>query len=246
MNPYQVVRDFESALCEYTGAKYAVTTTSCTIAITLAIAWNMRGINSWMTEIEKKIKKEFPSGVPDSRLKLSVDLPLRNMIEIPKRTYIGVPYAIREAGCAVSFRDEKWEGWYQLNPLPIWDSARYMSSGMMTDKAMPWFWHSSRMVCLSFHWSKTLGIQQGGAILHEDAEADAWLRRARFDGRTEGKEPSIDNFILPRAWHAYMSPEIAAEGLVRLSLLAKKNLPQPWGPGTTSDYPDLSKMRIFQ
>jgi len=34
--PFQVVRDFEEALCQYTGAPYAVATSSCTMAILLA------------------------------------------------------------------------------------------------------------------------------------------------------------------------------------------------------------------
>ena len=38
-NPYQVVKDFEAALCAYTGARYAVTTTSCTTALLLALCW---------------------------------------------------------------------------------------------------------------------------------------------------------------------------------------------------------------
>src|ERR1017187_2632578 len=36
MRPFQVVKDFEVALCEYTGAPYAVTTNSCTMALLLA------------------------------------------------------------------------------------------------------------------------------------------------------------------------------------------------------------------
>ena len=38
-NPYSVVKDFESALCEYTGAPYAVTVNSCTNALLLACAF---------------------------------------------------------------------------------------------------------------------------------------------------------------------------------------------------------------
>ena len=37
-NPYRVIQDFEHALCAYTGARYAVTTNSCTAAIMLAVA----------------------------------------------------------------------------------------------------------------------------------------------------------------------------------------------------------------
>lgn len=75
--------------------------------------------------------------------------------------------------------------------------------------------------------------------MHDDPDADRWLRRARFDGRTEGVDPKDDDFIL--GWHCYMSPEIAAEGLVRLSWLPKHNADLP-----NSDYPDLSKVPLFQ
>jgi hypothetical protein len=46
-------------------------------------------------------------------------------VEIPKRTYVGVPYAIIEAGGRPTFRDENWIGFYQLKPLPVWDCAGY-------------------------------------------------------------------------------------------------------------------------
>lgn len=39
---FKVVRDFEQALCDYTGAKYAVSTTSCTMALLLACKWHLR------------------------------------------------------------------------------------------------------------------------------------------------------------------------------------------------------------
>lgn len=222
MKPFQVVRDFEQALCDYTGAPYAVTTTSCTAALMLAVAWHLR----WPNEGGEKY----------------VDL----NVDIPRRTYVGVPYAIREAGGRPTFRDENWRGAYQLKPLPVWDSARWFTSYMYPADGrvqnVPSEYPSvGHMVCVSFHWSKTLGIQQGGAILHDDPEADAWLRRARFDGRAEGVTPAWDTFPLARAWHCYMSPEVAAEGLVRLSHLSRHN-----DPLSNSDYPDLSKIEVFK
>lgn len=93
---------------------------------------------------------------------------------------------------------------------------------------------------VSFHWSKILGIQQGGAILHNNSDADRWLRRARFDGRSEGIAPKDDTFPM-LGWHCYMSPEIAAEGLVRLSHMPKHNPDLP-----NDDYPDLSTFEIFK
>jgi hypothetical protein len=35
-HPYDAVRNFEAALCKYTGARFAVTTNSCTMALLLA------------------------------------------------------------------------------------------------------------------------------------------------------------------------------------------------------------------
>ncbi len=231
MDAFKVVRDFEAALCAYTGAKYAVTTTSCTMALLLACKWHLKG----------KVGLE------------GFD------VSIPKRTYVGVPMSIIHAGGRPVFRDEQWVGAYRLHPLPVWDSARLFTSGMFNGNAAkaigapPPFSHwdfdawknKQLMVCVSFHWSKTLGIQQGGAILHDDPEADEWLRRARFDGRKEGVAPKDDHGLII-GHHAYMSPETAAAGIVRLATLPKHNDPLPWGPGTNSDYPDLSTLECFK
>lgn len=151
-------------------------------------------------------------------------------VTIPKRTYVSVPMSIIHAGGQPVFEDITWYGQYQLKPYPIIDSARLFTGGM---------YEAGKFVCVSFHWSKTLGIQQGGAILHDNAEADAWFRRARFDGRTEGVPPNKDNFTMI-GHHCYMSPEVAAEGLVRLSLLPHYNHPLP-----NDEYPDLSTFPIF-
>lgn len=221
-SPHQVTRDFEAALCEYTGAPYAVTVTSCTAALMLAVAYHYERAR-WLATEADRLLYFLQDGFP---------------VEIPKRTYVGVPYAIKEAGARPAFRDEDWRGYYQLKPLPVWDSARWFSGGMFFGDH---YFDSGSMLCVSFHWSKTLGIQQGGAILHDDPEADKWLRRARFDGRAEGIAPKDDPFPLQRAWHCYMSPEVAAEGLMRLSLLPKHNEPL-----TNDDYPDLSTLEAFK
>lgn len=199
-DPHKVTREFEAALCEYTGAKYAVTTTSCTQAILMALAW--RVFNG-----------------------------LSGCVSMPRLSYVGVPAAIRNAGLQVCFRDEDWQGEYHIFSTTVFDSARRFTSGMYIPGAMQ---------CVSFHWSKILGLSQGGAILHDNPEADAWLRRARFDGRTEGVDPKDDQVQYP-SWHAYLSPEVAAHGLMKLSLLPKHNPDLP-----RSNYPDLSKLEAFK
>lgn len=193
----QVVRDFEFALCDYTGSPYAVTTTSCTMALLIAL---------------KQCNWHGP-------------------VNIPKRTYVGVGMSIKHSGREMTFRDEKWVGEYQLQPTNIWDSARRFTSSM---------YRPGMVQCVSFHWSKILGIGQGGAILHDDEAFDGMYRKMRFDGRSEGV-PAKEDAPEILGYHAYMMPRDAAEGLSRLSVLPKENADLPW-----DDYPDLSTMRLFK
>lgn len=195
-NPYLVVREFEAALCEYTGAPYAVTVSSCTMALLLACAWHRVGT-----------------------------------VEIPKRTYVSVPQSIIHAGGRVQYRDEDWTGAYRLKPYPIWDCARRFTGGMYEPGAFQ---------CISFHASKILGDSQGGAILHDDPAADAWLRRARFDGRAEGVAPKDDRFEMV-GWHCYMSNDVAARLLLKLRSLPRTNPDLP-----NDDYPDLSQFPVLR
>ena len=149
-------------------------------------------------------------------------------IEIPKHTYISVPHSIRLAGCTPTFYDIKWTGAYQLKPSPVWDCARRFTSGM---------YRRGQFQCISFASSKILGIEQGGAILHDNREADAWFRKMRFDGRTEGVDPRHDKFDLV-GHHCIMLPSIAAQGLLKLHFLPKHNKDLPH-----YDYPDLSQFK---
>lgn len=232
--PFQVVRDFEQAVAEYTGAPFVVSVNSCTAALLLAVAWHLWG------------KDGFPR---------VLDIRYPSKVQIPNRTYCSVPMAIIHAGGSPTFRDEEWEGSYQLRPLLVWDCAREFSSGMyegptrrvtVGEGGKREHLHAYQnhpegtMLCVSFHASKILGDTQGGAILHDNPEADAWLRRARFDGRTEGVAPKDDTFTQV-GWHCYLSPDVAARLLLKLYSLPKHNDPLPNDP-----YPDLSIMEIFK
>lgn len=201
-NPYGVVESFEKALCEYTGAKYAVAVDSCTNALLICMLHEM-----------------------------SMEESLKPRMILPKYTYVSVPMAAKLAGFDVQFSDTSWGGLYRCQPYPIWDSARFLSKGM---------YREGQFICLSFHWTKTLAIGRGGAILHDSDIADPILRRMRFDGRSEGVAPKDDTFPV-LGIHAYMTPAMAAEGLSRLALLPDHNDPLP-----NSDYPDLSKYEIFK
>lgn len=194
-NPYDIVRQFERALCDYTGAPFAVAVNSCTNALLISLAYCKH------------------THGPET-------------VILPKRTYVSVPQAVLWSGHKLKFKDIAWEGMYQLYPLPVWDCARWLTSGMYCP---------GNFMCLSFHWTKHLQIGLGGAILHDDPDADLLLRKMRFDGRTEGVEPKDDDFPV-LGLHAYLTPALAAEGLTRLSLLPKHNDPLP-----NSDYADCEE-----
>ena len=95
--------------------------------------------------------------------------------------------------------------------------------------------------CVSFATAKILGAEQGGAILHDCDEADAWFRRMRFDGRTEGVDPREDNFDLPYAYHCIMLPSTAAELILKLHHLPPVNSDLGY-----YEYPELSKHKGFR
>lgn len=214
---YQVVRDFEAALCEYTGAPYAVTVNSCTMALFLAL--------------KREAYERCYTGL--------------GSVSMPKRTYVSVPQSIKHAGFSVSFEDYDFYGAYQLFPTPVFDSAREFSFMMYDYLQQGEDWNSIQqekgpVICVSFHASKILGDTQGGAILHDDPEADSWFRKARFDGRTEGVHPKDDSFDM-LGYHCYMSPDVAARLLLKLSVLPEHNDPLP-----NDDYPDLSQFEVFK
>lgn len=202
MDPYKVTREFESHLCDYAGSKYAVAVNSCSVAIQLALMW-------W--------KHKYKTGESE--------------VEVPRKTYISVPCAVKLAGLRIKWRDERWRGAYQLFPTTVIDSARRFTSGM---------YKSGQFQCVSFSTTKILGAEQGGAILHDDSDADAWLRRMRFDGRTEGIDPHEDTFK-EIGLHAIMLPSTAAELTLKLFHLDRHNDDQPF-----HSYPDLSKHEAFR
>ena len=154
---------------------------------------------------------------------------------IPKHTYVSVPQSIILAGGKVRFHDAEWqeEGFYELMPYPIYDSARLLTSDMYD-------MFGSALVCLSLHWGKTLNLGQGGVILTDDKEAMEYFKKARWDGRTAGVAPKDDEITFIGR-HCPMSPRDAADALTRLHFLPKHNKPLPVEKG----YADLSKFKVF-
>ena len=158
-------------------------------------------------------------------------IPFGRQIVLPKRTYVSVPAAVKRAGGTIQWVDEYWRGEYQLRPMPVWDCARRFTSGM---------YRAGQFQCVSFATTKILGIEQGGAILHDNAEADAWFRKMRFDGRTEGVDQHDDTFDV-LGHHCIMLPSIAAQLVLKLYHLPRHNEDLPM-----IEYPDLSLHPAFK
>lgn len=156
---------------------------------------------------------------------------LKAAVQVPRHTYLSVPMSVKRARYGIEWSDKPWRGAYQLDPLPVWDCARRFTSGM-------YVW--DQFQCVSFAASKILAAEQGGAILHNNRDADAWFRRMRFDGRTELVDQSED-VIREIGHHCIMTPSVAAGLLVKLHHLPKHNEDMPDYP-----YPDLSQMPAFQ
>lgn len=205
---FDVVDAFEQELAAYCGAPFAVTVDSCTNAIFLALKWQQE---------EWRRLAPAPTGAAVVFLKPEVLL--------PKRTYVGVVQAAWNAGFAIGWRDMKWKGAYPLDPTTVIDSAKRFERGM---------YRNGSLTCLSFQAGKILPIGRGGAILTDNAEAAEWLRRARLDGRTAGRDYA-DNTYQREGFHCYMTPPDAARGLWLLTYADD-------GPDDTwESYPDLSE-----
>lgn len=228
MNPHKITAEFEKALCEYTGAPYAVAVDNCSNALFLALYY------------ELQVKDQAYS----------------KTITIPKHTYMSVPNEIIHAGGKVEFANNVRftatfepnciEGAYQLLPTNIWDSALSFTSNM---------YNAGTHMCLSFTGPyKHLKLGKGGAILTDDLNAYAWFKRARFSGRTECSYHDDDfdgTTIIGNAppvagWNFYMLPEIAARGLHMMTQFYNQDGTPKHNEDLCLPYPDLSKFKLWQ
>lgn len=214
--PFEIVEELEFQLARYTGAPFCAVVDSCTNALGIVFEWYMRNN-----------REEHKGNVP---------------ISMPRHTYIGVAMQAKRAGFKIEFREEDWEGEYQLGPYNIWDSARRFRKNMWFENGKTTCYDvmGAKFKCLSFHRTKILHHSQGGAIIHNIPEFQRYAAMMRFDGRTPGELPQNDKpTVIGR--HCYMDPEVAAALLHNLYYLNDYNTDLP-----NSAYPDLSQMEVFK
>jgi dTDP-4-amino-4,6-dideoxygalactose transaminase len=149
----------------------------------------------------------------------------------PKHTYLSVPMTLEKLGIAWKFTDTYWKDYYRLGNTNIIDAAVYWKQ----DSYIP-----DTFMCLSFQYRKHLNLGRGGMILTDDYEAAIDLKKMSYDGRVPDvlwAEQDVDML----GYHYYMTPETAQLGLDKIKQ-AKETLPKQW---SYKDYPDISKMKVF-
>jgi dTDP-4-amino-4,6-dideoxygalactose transaminase len=155
-------------------------------------------------------------------------------INVPKRTYLSVPFLAEKIGLKREWRDEDWEDYYTLN----------YGDKRIIDAAVLWRKNSyipNTFMCISFQYQKHLSLGRGGIILLDNEVDYLSLKKMSYDGRLPNipwRNQDIDTI----GFHYYMTPETAQLGLDKLQT-AIDTPPKKW---VVTDWPDLTEMQIFK
>ena len=156
---------------------------------------------------------------------------INKKIYFPKHTYIGIPMLGLKLNLNWSWINEKWQNYY------------YIKNTNIIDAAVLWKKNSyikNTFMCISFQYQKHINIGRGGMILTDSKRAYEKLIKMSYDGR-EREIPWRDQNIANLGFHYYLTPESAERGIDIFR--NKSNLePKTW---TYREYPDLSKMKVF-
>ena len=190
-----------------------------------------------VTEFENKIAEFFgaPYAIAVDSCTHGVELALRytqvDHITVPKHTYLSIPFLANKLWIDLFWKDENWVDYYYLTDKVI-------------DAAVLWKPNSyipGTFMGVSFQYQKHLSLGRGGIILTDDKEAAVQLKKMSYDGRIPNvpwREQNIDTI----GYHYYMTPEVAQNGLNKLSE-AINTPPRQW---VVTDWPDLTQMNIFK
>jgi dTDP-4-amino-4,6-dideoxygalactose transaminase len=189
-----------------------------------------------VTKFENKIAEFFasPYAIAVDSCTHGIELCLRYnpvySIEVPKRTYISIPFLAKKLNLKLNWKDEKWQDYYYITPniidaAVLWKPNSYIPNTFMG---------------ISFQYRKHLALGRGGIILTDNKEAAIQLKKMSYDGRLPNI-PWREQDIETMGYHYYMTPETAELGLKKLPE-AIKTKPIQW---TINDWPDVSKMKVF-
>lgn len=192
-----------------------------------------------ISEFEKSISKFFgsPYAVAVDSCTHGIELCLRytneTKINVPKRTYLSVPFLAEKMNIEREWRDDEWEDYYTLN----YGDKRIIDAAVLwrKDSYIP-----NTFMCLSFQYQKHLSLGRGGIILLDNEDDFISLKKMSYDGRLPNI-PWRDQNIDTVGFHYYMTPETAKLGLEKLQH-AIDTPPKKW---VVTDWPDLTQMDIF-
>jgi dTDP-4-amino-4,6-dideoxygalactose transaminase len=193
-----------------------------------------------ISEFENEISKFFgsPYAIAVDSCTHGIELCLRHTketkINVPKRTYLSVPFLAEKMGLEREWRDEEWEDYYTLN----YNEKRIIDAAVLwrKDSYIP-----NTFMCVSFQYQKHLSLGRGGIILLDNQEDYTNLKKMSYDGRLPNI-PWRDQDIEVVGYHYYMTPETAKLGLEKLQK-AIDTPPRKW---SVNDWPDLTQMKIFK
>jgi len=192
-----------------------------------------------ISNFEKSISNFFgsPYAIAVDSCTHGIELCLRHTketkINVPKRTYLSVPFLAEKMGLEREWRDEEWEDYYTLN----YNEKRIIDAAVLwkKDSYIP-----NTFMCVSFQYQKHLSLGRGGVILLDNEDDYLTLKKMSYDGRLPNI-PWRDQNIDTIGFHYYMTPETAKLGLDKLED-AINTPPRKW---FVTDWPDLTEMKIF-
>lgn len=191
-------------------------------------------------EFENKISEFFgsPYAIAVDSCTHGIELCLRytkeTKINVPKRTYLSVPFLAEKMGLEREWRDEEWKDYYTLN----YGNKKIIDAAVLwrKDSYLP-----NTFMCVSFQYQKHLSLGRGGIILLDNKNDYTQLKKMSYDGRLPNI-PWRDQDIDTIGYHYYMTPETAQLGLDKLES-AINTEPKKW---VVTDWPDLTQIKIFK
>tara|TARA_B100000287_G_scaffold340553_1_gene327012 strand:- start:278 stop:868 length:591 start_codon:yes stop_codon:yes gene_type:complete len=196
------------------------------------VSWNS------VFKFESLISRWFGSsyGIAVDSCTHGVELCLRYIgideIEVPKRTYLSIPFLSNKLNVPLKWKDEDWRDYYEIGNSGVYDAAVLWRENSYIPNTM---------MCLSFQFQKHLSLGRGGMILLDDEDSYKSLRKMVYDGR-EPNIPWRDQNIDTVGYHYYMTPETAELGIKKFEDAVNKT-PRKW---KLDDWPDLTQLEVFK
>ena len=197
---------------------------------------NFEVVSSFENKISEFFGSKYAIAVDSCThgLELCLRYTKETRINVPKRTYLSVPFLAEKIGLERKWRDDNWERYYTIN----YGDKRIIDAAVLWEKNS---YVPNTFMCISFQYQKHLSLGRGGVILLDNEIDYLSLKKMSYDGRLPNV-PWRDQDIDTVGFHYYMTPETAQLGLDKLQT-AIETPPRQW---VVTDWPDLTEMQIFK